>query len=673
MLEQTKPHIVLGTESWLSGDILSSEVFPSNFSVIRKDRDKVINRDVFGPMKDNSSHGGVFVAVAKELTVVEVPELDVDAEIVWAKLVIPDCKALYVGAFYRQPRTNIEYLDLLDSSLSHLNTRDSDIIIGGDFNLPDVNWNTGVVDVTSSRAALHHRFMEIIADHGLEQLVRRPTFEANTLDLLLTNRPSAIARTELLPGICRHHGILSEAMLHPHRVNEKPRRVLLHRKADICSLKSDMSQLVDNLLHDVHGKTCEMLWDEFRTGFQSVVNKNVPSKIIRCNKNLPWISSVERKLIRRRKRLYRKCKTESDKVKYRAFDKEVNGQIKKAYFLYLQEILTPSDNDQGWDKQKRWYSFLKQKRRDNGSVSPLKDQGELVSEDKAKAEIFNRQFYSAFTPDDNAPLPPLDLDAHPVMPDLQFHVAGVTKVLKDLKPHKASGPDDIAARYLKETADIIAPALTAIFNKSYDTGVVPGDWKCANVCPIYKKGERYQAANYRPVSLTCITSKVMEHCIVSNILDHMERNELFHPHQHGFRRRLSTETQLVTFIDELANSLSSEDQVDAVILDFSKAFDKVSHRLLLHKLQHYGIKGRTNKWLEAFLSNRSQQVLVNGEASTAKDVISGVPQGSVVGPTLFLCYINDLPLSVTAQVRLFADDAIIYRKVKCNTDGDCLQ
>jgi len=304
---------------------------------------------------------------------------------------------------------------------------------------------------------------------------------------------------------------------------------------------------------------------------------------------------------------------------------------------------------------------------------PLKEDGKLISDDKSRAGVLNRQFYSAYTRDDGSPLPDLGQSPHPTMPDIVFSTQGVAKVLLNLKPHKAAGPDDVAARYLKETAPIIAPALQIIFSQSYKSGETPMDWKKANVCPVFKKGERYQASNYRPVSLTCIASKVMEHCIVSNILDHMEHNSIFYHLQHGFRRNLSTETQLISFVHQLVTDIKDGHQIDAIILDFSKAFDKVCHRLLLHKLEFYGIKGYTNKWISAFLSNRSQQVVVNGECSDPMDVLSGVPQGTVIGPVLFLCYINDLPESVQSEVRLFADDAIMYRKINTNHDTVALQ
>ena len=174
--------------------------------------------------------------------------------------------------------------------------------------------------------------------------------------------------------------------------------------------------------------------------------------------------------------------------------------------------------------------------------------------------------------------------------DLDITENGVRKLLKGLNPSKAPGPDNIT-RILKELADDIAPILTEIFHHSYKTGEIPSIWRTANICPIFKKGKKFEAVNYRPVSLTCISCKIMEHIITSHIMNHADANNIMYPMQHGFRRGLSCETQLIEFIDDVTINMDKGKQTDCLIMDFSKAFDKVSHSLLIHKLDHYGIRG----------------------------------------------------------------------------------
>ena len=215
--------------------------------------------------------------------------------------------------------------------------------------------------------------------------------------------------------------------------------------------------------------------------------------------------------------------------------------------------------------------------------------------------------------------------------------------------------------------------VTCIFNKSYQTGQVPDDWLKANVVPVFKKGNKTDPVNYRPISLTCTCCKLMEHVVTSNIMRHATKNDILYPLQYGFRSGRSCETQLTGFISDLHNNLQQGRQTDVIVLDMAKAFDKVGHQRLIRKLKFYGIRGLTSQWIHSFLSNRTQSVVLDGSSSYTADVISGVPQGSVLGPCLFLYFINDLPTALTSKGRLFADDTLVYLSVQSEEDARCLQ
>ena len=214
------------------------------------------------------------------------------------------------------------------------------------------------------------------------------------------------------------------------------------------------------------------------------------------------------------------------------------------------------------------------------------------------------------------------------------------KLLLNLNPNKACGPDGITPRLLKMVAEELTPALTLLYHISYLSGTLPKDWKQANITSVFKKGEKCNAANYRPISLTCVACKMMEHIITSHIMSHLETDEILCPEQHGFRRGHSCETQLLGYVDEATREIEKGNQEDTIVLDFSRAFDKVSHTLLVHKLQRYGIRGRTNAWIKDFITDRQQAVVVEGTRSDTLPVKSGVPQGSVLGPSLFLLYLK---------------------------------
>ena len=282
------------------------------------------------------------------------------------------------------------------------------------------------------------------------------------------------------------------------------------------------------------------------------------------------------------------------------------------------------------------------------------------------------EFKSIFTQGTH-PLPQMKDPCQDRIGLLNISVNGVEKLLHNINTSKAAGPDQIPNVILKECAKELAPGITKLFQLSVDTGTLPSDWKNAHVTPVYKKGDVHAAGNYRPVSLTSVLCKQLEHIVCRHLLQHLQEKNILTPLNHGFRAGHSTETQLLTTIHDLLLAHDKKLQVDVAILDFSKAFDTVPHDLLLHKLTHYGIDGTLHRWLSAFLTQRKMSVVIDGEHSHAVNVTSGVPQGTVLGPLLFLCHINDLPSVVKSQVRLFADDCVLYRQIRSQRDHHKLQ
>ena len=265
---------------------------------------------------------------------------------------------------------------------------------------------------------------------------------------------------------------------------------------------------------------------------------------------------------------------------------------------------------------------------------------------------------SVFTPQSGNTFPQLPGTQFPKIKPLHISENGVFMLLDRIDVSKSSGPDKLTGRLLQSLAKEITPVIHFIFTQSLCTGKLPTEWRRqANVAPIFKKGSKLQAVNYRPISLTCITCKLFEHIICKHILVHLEDHKILTDLQHGFRSGRSCETQLVTTFQDLAQMHNKKrSQIDIAVLDFSKAFDTVPLDGLLSKLKHHGIDEKIWLWIYNFLKNRKQSVVVDGKQSSPIDVVSGVPQGTVLGPLLFLLHINDLPSVVSSKVRLFAYD-----------------
>ena len=288
---------------------------------------------------------------------------------------------------------------------------------------------------------------------------------------------------------------------------------------------------------------------------------------------------------------------------------------------------------------KPFWRYVRAQRQDFSGVSPLLQKGKLITDRLKRTNILNNQFVSVFTKENILDIPTLHGPDFPDLPELSISQDGVEKLLNGIKVSKASGPDLIPCRFLKELAHEIAPILTIIYKQSLQDGVLPSDWKKADVAPIFKKGSRNLAENYRPVSLTCVCCKLMEHIITSHIRQHLDQHSILSTLQHGFRKFFSCETQLLVTLQDLLSYRDKNIQIDLAVLDFSEAFDTVPHKRMLGKLSHYGIKGPVLRWIAAFLADRTQHVVIEGTHSPPAPVLSRVPQGTVFGAfVIFVSY-----------------------------------
>ena len=367
-------------------------------------------------------------------------------------------------------------------------------------------------------------------------------------------------------------------------------------------------------------------------------------------------------------RVYRRTRKDEDYAKYKEALNAATTEIRQSKRSYEQKLACNIKND-----SKSFYAYVRSKQNVQDKVGPLEDSaGNIISQGFLMAEDLNGYFSSVFTKEDISSLPVADAKFQGAKSDylgpLVVTPELVAKKIKAMKDNKSPGVDGIPPKLLMETVEQISIPLARVFNLSLKEGVVPFEWKEANIIPLFKKGSRNKSENYRPVSLTSVICKLLERLIKDHMVEFLVKHKLLNSSQHGFLKARSCLTNMLCFLEEITKWIDVGSPVDIIYLDFQKAFDKVPHQRLLLKLKAHGIGDSITDWIEQWLTDRRQRVVVDGEVSNWKSVLSGVPQGSVLGPILFLIYINDLDDSITSNVLKFADDTKLFRKV--NTDGD---
>ena len=452
-----------------------------------------------------------------------------------------------------------------------------------------------------------------------------------------------------------------------------------YRCADFDGLRRhiqslDLSQLI------TENSDINQDWLAWKNAFLGAVSKFVPSRTLRSRNHLPWMNSTILYYIKKknsiRMRIKRSCHpSEQLKHRFRELRTTIKRMLRESRLEYINSTCASREHN-----PKRFWSFFKIKSKVSNiplevSIKAGKNEYEraYAKNNAEVANTFNEYFASIFTHDDDSDLI-TEEHSEPdiILEDITLTNDEVITVLANLNINKAFGPDGIPARLLTETSSLIAPSLCALFNKSLRCGVLPDEWKLANVVPVYKRGVKSYVENYRPISLLPLISKALERCVFRNIEHHVFQQ--INPCQHGFVPRKSCITQLIEVFEHIGRQLDNGKQIDVIYLDMSKAFDKVSHTKLLHRLREFGFKGNLLNWFSSYLSNRYQQTTVAGATSRPLAVTSGVPQGSILGPLLFLLYENHLSETVsTSNIATFADDTKIFKPINSVADAVSLQ
>ena len=359
---------------------------------------------------------------------------------------------------------------------------------------------------------------------------------------------------------------------------------------------------------------------------------------------------------------------------YKVAEKKAKKELRKARRNFERGL-----SKQMKTNPRKFYSYVNSKNK-RPRVGPLTDNsGSILTSDLEMAEEFNRCYANAFGRNGNIRTsPPAQFHTHELLTTIEFLPETVAEKLLGLKPFAAPGPDGIHPRILRECANELATPLSIIFNKSMEEGILPDEFKSTNITPIFKKGRKNIAANYRPINLASVPGKIMEQVIKDRIMAHLHENNIIFDSQHGFMPRRSCTTNLIDYLNVVTKTLDDGASFDAVLVDFQKAFDKVPFDGMLAKSKAHGIAGKLLEWLRNWTEDRHQRVVLNGVSSSWANVLSSVVQGSVLGPILFLMYINDIDIDILSAdsdiyISKFADDTKLGRIINDINDSAKLQ
>ena len=617
---------------------------------------------------DGRRGGGCVLYVSQELKSYACKELEnvQGDDAIWCWVKLENKARILVGCMYRSPSSsednNNHFMNQIIKASDVANQ--NRILIMGDFNINDINWEEN--EAEGAIEALPYRFYECTKDSYLHQHVFAPTRFRNeqesTLDLIFTKEEDDIKNIEVLQPLGKSdHGVIVFDFICEWKAKTvfRPRR--LYHKGNYSEINRLLNEV--NWDREFEGKDTHQRWECFKHIVEEIVNQQVPLSEPRTH-NAPWMN---RKVVS----LYKK--------KYHAWKRYMENKISHRWSEYVKERNKVSrverDEKRAYEKRlakevglnrRGFFKYVNSKLTVRPEISALIDvNGEIKHDERDLANICNSYFHSAFNrPIAGEELPEMDTICETNIEVIEITPSIVAKKLEKLNKFKSSGPDSIHPHFLKETAYSVSVPLSMIFQESLRKGETPLDWRSANVTPIFKKGDRTDPANYRPVSLTSQVCKVLESIVRDQMLEHLNGHNLLSDQQHGFREGRSCLSNLLTTLEDWTKIIDERDNcIDVAYLDFRKAFDLVSHKHLLLKLEKYGINGQIGNWIKAFLENRKQRVVIRGHESDELDVLSGVPQGSVLGPILFLIFINDLPKCTACPVCLFADDSKIYCRV----------
>ena len=617
----------------------------------------------------NNMKRGTIIYTANHLIASKIEFNSSFEEYIFCTIKVSNNKSYTLGCVYRSPNSSSSNNEELLNLLQEVYNSKWDILnITGDFNYREINWETREISVEDKNHPCNKMY-DKINDLFLIENIKQPTRfrhgeRPSNLDWVLSDNPDRISNICIdTPLGASDHSVITFTLDTDFEIlEEKPR--YLYFKGNYTEMRSELEEKV--WLEDTS-------WVDFENFMTGLIERHIPKKKFLSKKTPPWMNRETRNQIKLKHKAwnrYHKTRTKENWDSYTIVRNETDRVIKSAKSNFENKL---SNEIKG--NPKAFWSYVKNKAATKSGIGDLVDNdNNVVTNEDDKANVLNKYFGSVFTEEDLSSIPePDNLSFDTPLTKIEINEDNILKHLTKLNTSKSAGPDGIHSKVLFETRHQIITPLCIIYKNSANNGILPQEWKMANVIPIYKKGSKKQPCNYRPVSLTAICCKILERIIRNEIVKHLELNNLLSRDQHGFREGRSCLTQLLEVMEIWSSLYDKGLAWDTVYLDFAKAFDRVPHQRLIAKIKAMGIEGSLLNWIKDFLSDRRQRVLLGHSKSNWVPVTSGIPQGSVLGPILFVIFINDLPNSISSYIKIFADDTKIFRALRSAGDISTLQ
>lgn len=654
MLNKFSFSLIAITETWLNSN--SPPIFNiPNYKLLRADR-------------QHGRGGGVAIYLRDGLTYRLRKDIHIEGvEDLFIEMTDNKFKNKIIGVIYRPPQNIFDsFINNLDTCLGKLAAENKHNYLLGDFN----------IDLSVPHDNQSQRLMNTLSSYDLHPHIDKATRITHSTHSLLDNIFSTDINDKtngiIYYDISDHLPIFMISLSNAPIIREKVKFKMQRKetKLNIESLNYDLSKEEWQTIYtetDVNNA-----YKNFSNKVHYYYNKNIPLNKIRVNKKTskhPWITRGIIKSICTRNSLYKNALRHSNienRQKYTRYRNKLTSIIRLSKTLYYSQKLKENKDN----TRSLWQTIntILGRQKETHNTNEFTHNGQTITDPEQIANEFNTYFtdigpklaseihtdnghYSQYLPKSNVK----SLYFNPT------NVHEIIEIVKKLKSSKSRGYDELSVHLLKQIIHHIASPLSHIFNLSLSSGIFPDLLKIAKIIPIYKKDDPSQIVNYRPISLLPSISKILEKIVYNRLYSFLIKNNILIPHQYGFRKNFSTDYAILQLTDQIIESLAKKQHVIGVFMDLSKAFDTINHYILLRKLRSYGVRGNVLSWFEDYLRNRRQFVHYKSASSQTSTVLCGVPQGSILGPLLFLIYVNDIINSAPfLSYVLFADDTNVF-------------